>query len=143
MARPARIDPCRYSDQPESDPAEDRNLYPGRLLPPEQRRPGAQRHRCIFDIGGRAVAETHADHALIVVLAMRAPDALASDHTLDQRQRRVADERTEYRQGKPQRPHVIAPAEHAERRGEKTERDRADVAEEDARRMEVVEQERA
>ena len=87
------------------------------------------------------MAQSHLHHALIVMLAMGLPDPLAAHGAPDQRQRGIADERRENEHRKPQRPDVAHPSDDAEGAGEKTERDRPDVSEEDARRMEIEDEE--
>jgi len=71
------------------------------------------------------------------VLAVRDPHALASREASQQRERGVEDERREHHHGKPRGPRGSHPSEGAERAGEESQRDRAGVAHEDARRWPV------
>src|SRR2546425_1197899 len=89
------------------------------------------------------MAEPAPPHALGGMLAGGPPDTLAPQSPPRERQRGISDERREHRRREPERPGFVAPADDAERGGEKTERDRADVAEKDARRMKVEDEESA
>src|SRR5687767_5841315 len=87
------------------------------------------------------MSKAHQHHPLVIVLTMRLPDALASDQALEQRHRRICDERPENQYREPQRPDVVAPSDDAERTSKESERNRADVTQKKARRMQVVQQE--
>src|SRR5262249_58911284 len=99
--------------------------------------PGTRRQGGVLDPGSAAMAEAHADEPLVIVLAVRLPDALAAQKPPDEREGSVTGEGREDEHREPERPGALAPAEDAERAGEETERHRADVAHEDPRRREI------
>ena len=87
------------------------------------------------------MAGAHAHEPLVVMLAMRVPNALAARKAPQQRERRVADEGSKDEEREPERPDVVAPAHEAERRGQETQRHGADIAQKDARRRKIEQQE--
>jgi hypothetical protein len=62
------------------------------------------------------------------VIAVRPQNLFASHKPLQERNGRVPVEGTEDQERKPERPDIFAPADQAERRGKKTERNRTNVA---------------
>src|SRR5258708_38392985 len=78
------------------------------------------------------------DEPLVVVVAMRTPEALAAHDPAQEGERRIRDEGREDEQWKPQRPDAREGAIEAERPGEESQGHRPGIAEEHPRRGKVV-----
>src|SRR3954471_20678889 len=85
-ARPAQVDP--YSDRTHHhhSRADDAGLHRGALGSGIERRGRAKEHQHIAQEGGATMSNAKLHQALVIVAAMRLPDALAAHESLQERE---------------------------------------------------------
>src|SRR5690242_17425380 len=114
MPRPQHIDAGGGGDEHDRSRSGDDRLRGGRGRARRERGGGAYQHQRVAGERGSPVPGAHEYEPLVVVLAVRLPDALAADEAPKEGQRRVADEGRKDEQWKPERPDVVTPAREAE-----------------------------
>lgn len=102
----------------------------------------ANRHKHISPQRGSSMAESHAHKSLVVVVTMRVPEFFAADEALEERHRRIYNERREYEQGKPWFPGACLPTRNSYSPAQESKRNGAGISHENPGRREIEQQKR-